>query len=129
LIVPDASLILEFLLRGATRPDAADAIGDAEALAAPVVIDFEVLSGLRRLALARETSEAQARSAMTLFYEIPIKRYAMAELAGRVWALRKNATVYDASYLALAESLNVALVTCDRKLAAVPGHSAEVRTL
>jgi predicted nucleic acid-binding protein len=42
-----------------------------------------------------------------------------------VWALRANATAYDACYLALAEALAAPLLTMDRR-AAVPGHAATV---
>jgi predicted nucleic acid-binding protein len=44
----------------------------------------------------------------------------------RVWALRENVTAYDAAYLALAEALNATLVTCDSRLARIPGCAARV---
>jgi predicted nucleic acid-binding protein len=43
-----------------------------------------------------------------------------------MWALRHNLTTYDASYLALAEALDVPLVTTDAALAAVPGSAATI---
>jgi len=36
------------------------------------------------------------------------------------WQLRTNLTPYDASYVALAELLGVALLTVDRRLARAP---------
>jgi predicted nucleic acid-binding protein len=47
-------------------------------------------------------------------------------LLPRIWSFRHNTTAYDASYLALAEVLDAPLVTCDRRLASVPGQSAVV---
>ena len=37
-------------------------------------------------------------------------------LLARIWALRHNLTAYDAAYVALAETLQMTLVTCDTRL-------------
>jgi len=47
-------------------------------------------------------------------------------LIERIWELRHTITAYDASYVALAELLDVPLVTCDAKLATSNGHKAEI---
>jgi predicted nucleic acid-binding protein len=47
-------------------------------------------------------------------------------LAERVWSLRHNLGAYDACFIALAESLDVPLITCDDKQAAASGHYAHV---
>jgi predicted nucleic acid-binding protein len=39
----------------------------------------------------------------------------------RVWELRTNVTCYDAWYVAVAEALDVPLLTLDRALARAPG--------
>jgi predicted nucleic acid-binding protein len=44
----------------------------------------------------------------------------------RVRELRNNLSAYDALYVALAETLDVRLVTMDVRLAATPGHRLEV---
>jgi predicted nucleic acid-binding protein len=44
----------------------------------------------------------------------------------RVWELRKNLTAYDAVYVALAEALEVPLLTCDANIAGAAGHRARV---
>ncbi|MEJ7775578.1 MAG: hypothetical protein WKF72_12295 [Nocardioidaceae bacterium] len=38
----------------------------------------------------------------------------------RCWELRENLTVYDASYVALAEALEVPLLTADARIARAP---------
>jgi len=47
-------------------------------------------------------------------------------LLERVRELRHNVTAYDDAYVALAESLAAPLVTRDARLAAAPGHRAEI---
>lgn len=61
------------------------------------------------------------------FASLPLTRYPHGPLAARGWELRHNLTAYDAMYVALAESLEAPLVTCDAKLAtAATGTDAEV---
>jgi predicted nucleic acid-binding protein len=50
-------------------------------------------------------------------------------LLARAWQLRDNVTVYDASYVALAELLSVPLITADAKLAGAPGLQCSVELL
>jgi predicted nucleic acid-binding protein len=47
-------------------------------------------------------------------------------LADRVWELGHDLTADDAAFVALSQTLDVPLVTCDRRLAAAPGHRARV---
>jgi len=50
-------------------------------------------------------------------------------LLERCWALRKNMSAYDAMYVALAEALNAALITCDGRLAKASGIRARVEVV
>jgi predicted nucleic acid-binding protein len=43
-----------------------------------------------------------------------------------MWAMRDNVTAYDAVYLALAEALELPLVTTDARLASATGSAAVV---
>jgi predicted nucleic acid-binding protein len=56
----------------------------------------------------------------------PLTRYPHDLFLSRIWALRHNLTAYDAAYVALAETLEVTLVTCDARLAASSGHRATI---
>ena len=51
---------------------------------------------------------------------LALMRYPMVGLLKRIWALRDNLSAYDASYVALAESLDCALVTADARLSNAP---------
>ena len=123
MIVIDASAIIQVLVGRDPGPALLDAVaGD---LAAPHILDVEVLSALRGMVLGGVLPLEAAESARGSYADLVIDRYEAALLADRVWALRTQYTSYDAMYLALAEGLGVPLVTCDRKLDA-GGHHAEV---
>ena len=123
MIVLDASAIIRVLV----GRDPGSALLDAVAgdLAAPHILDAEVLSVLRGMVLGRVLPLEAAESARRSYADLVLTRYEAALLADRVWALRTQYTSYDAMYLALAEGLGAPLVTCDRKLDA-GGHHVEV---
>jgi len=73
-----------------------------------------------------QLSEDRAADVRTDFAGLSIVRYPHHPLADRAWELRHNLTPYDAVFVALAEALEVPLVTCDRRLAMAPGHTASV---
>lgn len=122
MIVIDASVLADFLL---ARPVALDAVAHAlgdephQHLHAPELIEPETLQALRRLARAGAISEQRAGEAVADLADVRLVRHSHAVLRPRVWALRRELTAYDASYLALAEALDEGvLVTADRGLAA-----------
>lgn len=59
----------------------------------------------------------------------PIKRAPHLSLLRRCWELRDNLTTYDASYVALAEALDVLLLTGDRRLARASGPRCQIELL
>jgi len=127
MIVLDASAALELLLRAADCPGLVDRVlRSGEGIAAPHLLDVEVAHVLRRFVIAGELTEARAREAIDDHLAMGIARYPHDGLLERIWQLRANCTAYDAAYLALAEALDVALITCDKRLADVPGARAAV---
>ena len=123
MIVIDVSAMIQVLV--GRDPDPALLDGVAGDLAAPHILDVEVLSALRGMVLGGVLPLEAAESARRSYADLVIDRYEAALLADRVWALRNQYTSYDAMYLALAEGLGALLVTCDRKLDA-GGHHVEV---
>ncbi|MCP3982689.1 MAG: type II toxin-antitoxin system VapC family toxin [bacterium] len=71
-------------------------------------------------------SAERAAEALDDFAAFSIRRYPHDMLLGRIWQLRHNATAYDAAYLALAESLEATLITCDARLKRTRGVEARV---
>jgi predicted nucleic acid-binding protein len=95
-------------------------------LNAPHLIDVEVIHALRRLVAAGELTEDRASDVRSDFAELAIVRYAHHPLADRMWELRHGLSTYDAAFVALAEALDVPLLTCDGRLARAGGHHARV---
>jgi len=61
--------------------------------------------------------------------DLPLQRVPHRQLHGRCWQLRANLTVYDASYVALAELLGLVLVTGDVRRSKAPGLRCQVEVL
>ena len=128
--VVDASALIEVLL-GTQAAAAASArlFRPGERLAAPHLIDVEVVQVLRRYVASGDITEARGREALEDLRDLPLARYPHDVLIHRIWELRENATAYDAAYLALAEALEAPLVTRDAGIARVPGARARVEVV
>jgi predicted nucleic acid-binding protein len=129
-VVLDASAALELLINSPLAARIAARVLTAdESLHAPHLIDLEVAQVLRRWTRRGTLPDARAEEALQDLAELPLARYPHQFLLPRIWELRANATAYDAAYLALAEVLGAAIVTCDSALAAVPGNRARVEVM
>lgn len=129
MIVVDASVLITALADDGADGARARARMSGEVLAAPQLIDLEVTSVLRRRALAGELPERRAVEALDDLIDLPIERAVHTPLLERCWQLRANVTPYDAAYVALAELLDVALVTSDHRLANAPGPRCTIELL
>lgn len=76
MIVADASAVVEVLLNTDAGGDIADRLLDREqTIAAPHLLDLEVLQVLRRFALAGDLDAERAAQAVTDFSDLAILRY------------------------------------------------------
>jgi predicted nucleic acid-binding protein len=94
----------------------------------PHLAIIETISVLRGLVRASKLSESRAEGALVDLVELPFIRHPHEPLLERIWQLRTNLTAYDAAYVALAETLDATLLTCDRRLggAALSSVTVEV---
>jgi predicted nucleic acid-binding protein len=116
-IVVDASAALSALLSaGGARQIIA-----AEQLHVPHLIDPEVANALRRRVAAEQIGPGPGWTALDTWRRLGMTRYAVFGLLDRIWELRDNVSAYDASYVALAESLGCSLLTADGRLGRAPG--------
>lgn len=128
MIVVDASVVTDALLLRERRDLRAALVG--EALHAPALIDYEVLSAIRGLHLGGHVGAARAADALGDFGDLALRRHFMtAALRMAAWATRGRLTADDGSYVALAQALGAPLWTLDRRLARACPASVTVVTL
>jgi len=106
----------------------AEAAREGRALAGPQIALAEASNVLRRLELAERLASAEANLARHDLLALEIELFPFEPLADRAWELRRNLTIYDGWYVALAEALSCPLLTLDRRLARAIGPTCRVIT-
>jgi predicted nucleic acid-binding protein len=129
MLVVDASCLFEVVadtpraeairLRLVTDPD----------LAAPHLIDAEVLGVIRRHHLAGALDTTAAAQAVDDLADWPGERYGHRALVARAWELRATVRSWDALYVALAEALDAPLITTDARLAGAVGPECAIEVV
>ena len=126
MLVVDASVLVVALADDGPDGDYARVRLRGEELAAPELLDVEVASVLRRQARLGVVSPRRAELALADLAAAPVARAPHQPLLGRCWELRENLTIYDATYVALAEALGVDFLTGDVRLANATGPRCHI---
>jgi predicted nucleic acid-binding protein len=123
-VVVDSSVVVKWFLRdGESDVEEACRLRDGHLagdpiLAAPSHLMLEVLNALRSRGLDSSDMQLAARWLVGMRLEtVPVEVLAVRAAA---ISAEHGLTVYDAAFVALAESLDAELVTADRRLAACP---------
>jgi predicted nucleic acid-binding protein len=128
--VLDTSAALEVLLKtplgAAVLPRV---LHSDQLLHAPHLLDIEFAHALRRLAQSGAIQQISAEQALTDLADLRLIRHPHGQLVQRIWELRSSVSAYDAAYVALAEALDMPLLTCDAKLSRSHGHRAKIQLL
>ena len=101
----------------------------AERVSLPDVADVETAAVLRKRWVSGSLTDQRFATALATLAESPFRRYPALAMLQRAFELRDTVTVYDAVYVALAESLDCPLLTVDARLARSPGPRCEFRVL
>ena len=118
----DASAAVSALL---SDGEARRMLGESR-LAAPHLVDAEVVQTLRKLWNRGSMTTEGAEQAVQRWGRLGVERFPLLGLVPRMWALRGNVSAYDAAYVALAEALDCPLLTADARLAAAPGPDCPI---
>lgn len=125
MIVVDASAAILGLLNDG---EARSRLG-SDSLVCPHLIDSEIANALRAQANRGEIGSSDAYLALDTWSRMGVERIAVTGLLSRIWELRHNLSAYDASYVSIAEALDVTLLTADRRLAGAPGPTCSITAI
>lgn len=129
MIVVDAGVLAVALADDGGDGDIARDRLRQERLVAPELVYLEVASVIRRHTAAGRITPQRAALLLEDLTALPLQAASHAPLLPRIWELRENVTPYDAAYAALAEALDVTLVTADARFAAAPGTRCRFEVL
>ena len=129
MLVIDASVLAVALLDDGQDGDLIRDRLRGEQLAAPALIDLEVVSVWRGLARGGHLDARRVGQALDDLRDLPMQRVEHTRSLARCWELRDNLTTYDAAYVALAEALQAPLLTGDRRLARATGPLCSIEVM
>lgn len=122
MIVVDASAaVLGLMNDGDARTFLAE-----EPFACPHLADSEIVSALRGRVHCGDIDAADAERALATWARLGMWRVPVVGLLERIWELRESLSAYDATYVAVAETLDASLLTADARLARAAGPTCPV---
>ena len=95
-------------------------------LAAPELVDAEVLSVLRKKLQLGEVDASRAQTAVDNLPRLRIERISHRYLTSLAWQYRHNVSAYDAMYVAASRLYGYPLITSDGPLSRAPGLDVDV---
>lgn len=117
-VVVDSSALVVALTdaEGATGTALRNRFAPLRAFAAPALLDYELLSALLGMVRGNKLGARELDKAMADYNRLAVCRHETINLWERVRELYSNLSAYDAHYVALAEALELPLITCDARI-------------
>jgi predicted nucleic acid-binding protein len=126
--VCDASALAALLLDSGPDGQWVTQTVESGEIAAPALVTYETANVIRKHELAGQVSPDQSAQAHADLLDLAIELWPYDLLAARAWELRMNLSIYDATYVALAELTGLTLITLDERLAKAPGTKCRIAT-
>lgn len=129
-VVVDSSVLIAAMTdTTALGADARDRIDHAQSTHLPHGADLEVLHVLRGLWLRGVVDDEGASYGLAAYRAMRLVRHPHEDLLARIWQLRGSVTAYDAAFVALAEALDVPMLTADVRLLGANGPRSKFEVL
>jgi predicted nucleic acid-binding protein len=128
MIVVDSSVVVAALVTDDEFGTWAAEILAEHQLGAPSIAAFESANIIRRHAAAGIIDDRLAKAANRDLALLTIEYWPYHAVADRCWQLRHNLTIYDASFVAMAETTGSPLYTLDERLVAASGPTCQFVT-
>ncbi len=109
--------MVAYLVERPAGTSLSEALSRGDELHVPALCDIEFASALRHAARARPPEVVRLDERLATYLALPLHRHPHEPLLRRVLELREALSAYDAAYVALAELLDAALLTDDKRLA------------
>jgi len=123
-VIVDTSLVVDLLTN---VPNVAQGVEkQGTILHAPYALEVEFMNVLRNRWLHGLISSQEGTRLVRELERMIAVHHPHDGLLDRAWALRDNVTAYDSLFVALAEHLDIPLLTRDRRLSRSSGHSARI---
>jgi len=126
--VCDASAVAALLLDSGLDGQWVTQTVESGEITAPALVTYETANVIRKHELAGQVSPDQSAQAHADLLDLAIELWPYDLLAARAWELRLNLSIYDATYVALAEITDLTLITLDKRLAKAPGTKCRIAT-
>ena len=124
--IVDASVVVDQLLGPPLKLESGVDLLDA-LLAAPELVDAEVLSALRKNVQLGLIEPDTAQTAVDDLPRLHIERISHRHLTSLAWQYRHNVSAYDALYVAASRLYGYPLITGDGPLSRAPGLDITVQ--
>lgn len=125
-VVLDASAAVEIALGTARGLGLASELTTDSEVMAPDHFFAEAGAALRRMENHGDLTADRARLALRRVRSLRVRRVSTRDLLPAAWELRRNLTIGDGLYVALARRLDAVLVTADDRLGRAPGLGVRV---